>query len=56
MEQPWVAGSVLGARGVRREGDDKFTTTGAPECRESMTDDIQGSQLSVVSEVKSRNK
>lgn len=38
---------------VRREGDDKFTATGALESNRSLTNDNQATQLSAFSEVKS---
>lgn len=53
MEWPQISGTILGTRGIRGEGDDKFTTTGTLESNRSMTNDNQANYLSAFSEVKS---
>lgn len=53
MEQPQIAGTILGTWGVRREGDDKFTAIRTLESNRSVTNDNQANQLSALSEVKS---
>lgn len=51
MEQPQVSGTVLGTKGVKREGNNKFTSTGTLKSSKSMTDDNQANSLSAFSEI-----
>lgn len=56
MEQPQIAGTILGDMGRWKEGDDKFTAIAPYESGRSMTDDKQADQLSAFSEVRPRKK